>query len=213
MSNNEYRFPHEDVFPHEEIAERRRWILRYAKKGGVGAEFGVFRGHFSSVILSELSPSKLYLVDPWTKQGKEYFNWGEPPYEMDYTNFNKLKISEAKRDAEERVKPYGDVVDIVEEFEDVWLNEFSGKLDFVYLDSSHFYKDTIKTLSLIHKVLSEDGVILGDDWYEDAGHYSGVCRAVNEFCKTHNYEIALAGQDAQFYLRRVPEYTHPAQHL
>ena len=64
---------------------------------------------------------------------------------------------------------------------------------------------------MIDKVLADDGVILGDDWFDDPGHYSGVCRAVNEFCKSHNYEIAVAGQDAQFCLRHIPKYTHPAQ--
>lgn len=107
-SKCEYKFPYIDVFPHEEIAERRRWILRYAKKGGVGVEFGVFRGHFSVVILREIQPKKLYLVDPWTKLGREYFDWGEKPEKVDYTNFNKLKISEAKQDAEERIKSFGD---------------------------------------------------------------------------------------------------------
>ena len=207
----EYKFPYTDAFPHAEIAERRKWILRYVRQGGIGAELGVFRGHFSVVIMREVQPKKLYLVDPWTKQGREYFDWGEKPEEMDYTNFNKLRISEAKRDAEERVRPFGDKVEIIEEFEYNWLKSFPGKLDFVYLDSSHFYKDIVKALDLINKVLANGGVILGDDWYDDPAHYSGVCRAANEFCKTHNYEIAVAGHDAQFCLRRITIYTHPAQ--
>lgn len=212
-AEDSYTFPHEDAFPHEEIANRRAWIMRYAKRGGVGAEFGIFRGHFSEIIMREVEPRKLYVVDPWTKQGREFFDWGEPPHEIDYTCFNKLTIAEAKRDATERLKPFGDAVEIVEEFEDNFLQSFKGKLDFVYLDSSHFYKDVLRTLALIDAVLADGGVILGDDWYDDPSHYSGVCRAVNEFAKSHNYEIALAGQDAQFYLRRIPIYTHPAQYL
>lgn len=44
--------------------EGRRWILHMVPKGGVGAEIGVFRGHFSDQICRIVQPSKLYLIDP-----------------------------------------------------------------------------------------------------------------------------------------------------
>jgi hypothetical protein len=77
--------PDEDTYPEAAIERgpRRRWILAYAKAGGVGAEFGVFRGHFAAEIADCLKPAKLYLVDPWTTSG-ERFDWGDVPE----TNFN-----------------------------------------------------------------------------------------------------------------------------
>ncbi|WP_208349203.1 class I SAM-dependent methyltransferase [Pseudaestuariivita rosea] len=197
-------FPHEDKFPHEEIAERRKWILRYAKKGGVGAEFGVFRGHFSAVIGRVLKPKKLYLVDPWEKLG-ERFNWGNG----NYTNNNQLTTAQAKADALRRTQ-HLDNIEIIEDFEENFLTSLTEKLDFVYLDSSHHYDDVVRTLPMIDKALAKGGVIFGDDWYSNPKHYSGVCRAVNEFVKKADYEIVAAGYDAQFCIRRAGdiEYTH-----
>jgi SAM-dependent methyltransferase len=197
-------FPHVDEFPHEQIAEQRHWILRYAKKGGVGAEFGVFRGHFSTVICRYLQPEKLYLVDPWEKLG-ERFDWGIGPY----TNDNKLTTQQAKEDMLRRTEGY-DMVEVVEDFEDNFIAGLTEKLDFVYLDSGHHYDEVMKTLRLIDSILVPGGVIIGDDWYSNPKHYSGVCRAVNEFAKEADYEIIAAGYDAQFCIRRVRdvEYTH-----
>ncbi len=197
-------FPHEDKFPHEQIAEKRKWVLRYAKKGGVGAEFGVFRGHFSVVISRVLQPQKLYLVDPWEKLG-ERFNWGVG----NYTNNNKLTTIEAKEDMLRRTKDCPNIV-VVEDFEDNFVAGLKEKLDFVYLDSGHHYEEVLTTLRRIDGILAEGGVIIGDDWYSNPKHYSGVCRAVNEFTKENGYEIVAAGYDAQFCIRRVKDirYTH-----
>jgi SAM-dependent methyltransferase len=205
-----YVFPHNEDFPHSDFAEKRKWVLDYIKSGTVGAEFGVFRGHFSEIILREKSPSKLYLVDPWTKFGERY-NWNGGGHEPNnpYTNFNKLTTAEAKADAAHRVSSWKDSVELIEDFEEGFCRNFTDKLDFVYLDSSHWYTPTLRTLILIDRILKEDGVILGDDWYSEAGHYSGVCRAVNDFVRHFNYEIIVAGQDTQFVLRRTPVYTHP----
>jgi len=200
---NPEKFPHTDKFPHTEVAEKRRWILRYAKKNGIGAEFGVFRGHFSVVIARFLTPKKLFLVDPWTKLG-ERFDWGTG----NYTNNNMLTTQQAKADAIQRTKPFHHIVEITEEFEKDFCERYDGKLDFVYLDSGHHYDEVKQTLILVDKILSKDGVIFGDDWYSNPEHYSGVCRAVNEFTKTHDYEIVAAGYDAQFCVRRITSYSH-----
>src|SRR5579859_418430 len=70
LTINQQEFP----FPRWALegAAARRWVLENASRGSVGAEVGVFRGHFSEVILSTLSPKKFYMIDPWTKIG-EFF--------------------------------------------------------------------------------------------------------------------------------------------
>lgn len=210
MNGSPYVFPHnENDFDHVGAAEARKWILKYAKHGGVGAELGVFRGHFSNVIMRDVQPSKLYLVDPWTKFC-EYYNWGKAE-ETPYTNFNKLTTLEARTDAEHRLKMYGDAAVFVEDFEENFCRSFNGKLDFIYLDSSHFYLPTLLTLARLDSILADDGVILGDDWYTDPGHYSGVLRAANDFIRLFNYEIVEAGLVGQYALRRTARYTNPFQ--
>jgi hypothetical protein len=209
MLDDAYVFPHEDHVDHAAYAEQRKWLLSYAKRGGVVAEFGVFRAHFSEVIARELQPSRLYLVDPWTKFGERFnYGFGEP---CPFTNYNKLTTAEAKIDAMHRMRRFGDSIVFVEDFEQKFCKNFNGKLDFVYLDSSHFYKDTIETLVLLDRILSCDGVIMGDDWYIEPDHYSGVCRAVNDFIRYFEYEIIVAGKELQFCIRRTANYTHDLQ--
>ena len=44
---------------------RRPFIEQYLPKNGIGAELGVFKGVFSSVLLETTKPKKLHLIDPW----------------------------------------------------------------------------------------------------------------------------------------------------
>ena len=190
------------------IAERRRWLLSFAEVGSVGAEFGVFRGHFSAVIASELKPRKLFLVDPWTKSG-ERFGWGPDPY----TNFDSLTTAGALLDTRHRMSVHESTCEIV--YVEDTLEEFAKniemysntKLDFVYLDTSHTYSDTLRQLSILAEIVKDGGVILGDDWYPDINHqHHGVMRAVNEFLKMSNFQLVVAGQDNQFCIRLTPCY-------
>jgi hypothetical protein len=190
------------------IAEGRRWLLAHAKRGGIGAEFGVFRGHFAAVIASELKPRKLFLVDPWTKEGP-LFDWGPMPY----TNFNRLTTAGALLDTRHRLLPYGAESEVIfaEEYLADFVADFANrsaeKLDFVYLDTSHTYENTLSELRLLQTIVRDDGVILGDDWIPDPAHeHHGVMRAVNEFIKTTDWQLVVAGQDAQWCLRKTPPY-------
>lgn len=190
------------------IAENRRWLLTHVRQGGIGAEFGVFRGHFAAVIAREAKPRKLFLVDPWTLDG-ERFDWGDDPY----TNFNRLTTAGALADTRHRMAPYEQACHVV--YAETWLENFveqfskysGAKLDFAYLDTSHTYANTLSELNLLAGIVADDGVILGDDWIPDiTDRHHGVMRAVNEFIKGADWQIVCAGRDNQFCLRRTPRY-------
>jgi len=193
-------------FPKGEISrlERRRWILNYAPKEGIGAELGVFRGHFSEILIKELQPKKIYLVDLWRKQGK-YFSWGkDDPYHC----FQWLTTEFAYFDAINRISKYKDSkteIVIVEDDVKKFLANLEEALDWVYLDTSHQYKATLEELNLIDRVLKPGGVIMGDDWTSDPSHkHYGVFKAVNEFVKSKpNYVFVAAGPGAQFVIKKV----------
>ena len=76
----------------------------------------------------------------------------------------------------------GTVVPIVE-FSKIFLSTAPPKyFDFIYLDTSHEYHNTIDELSLIPNILKPNGILLGDDWREDISHkHYGVTKAVKEF--------------------------------
>ncbi len=188
-------------FPAEiERLEKRKWILAYAGKNAVGAEIGVFRGHFSAVLAEVLQPQKLFLVDPWRRLGPD-FGWGA---HSSYTGFGKLTTDYAYRDTLRRVGGYKHIdIRVVERFAEEFLGTLEEKLDWVYLDASHKYESTLKELELIDAVLEQDGVIIGDDWQPARNHqHHDVFRAVHEFIRTRPYEIVAAGPAGQWCLRR-----------
>ena len=202
LDHSEITTPEEIPFPRGEIKRlnNRKWILKYPKKNAVGAEIGVFRGHFSEYLIEILSPKRIYLVDPWTTIG-ESFGWG---VNSPYTGFGKLTTKFAYEDTQRRVAKFKDTdTRLIETTATVFLNNIEEKLDWVYLDASHLFKATFNELMLIDKVLNDDGYIIGDDWRQDRNNkHHGVFRAVNEFIKIKDYEFVAAGKGAQWCIRR-----------
>jgi hypothetical protein len=180
--------------------EGRRWILHMVPKGGVGAEIGVFRGHFSDQICRIVQPSKLYLIDPWTKIGPT-FGWGK-----EYTNFDTLTTEAARTQAEAFVRQHGttDCV-LIEDTYPACADRITEPLDFAYLDASHKYDPTLRELRHLDKQVKPGGIILGDDWAPDpASQHHGVFRAVQDFVRNSDWRIVAAGPAAQWAIRRYP---------
>jgi len=187
-------------FPQNEIARTnmRQWILQYAPRGGIGAEIGVFRGHFSEYLLHFLSPRKMYLVDPWMRGG-ERFPWADA-----YTNNGALPTKVAFEEAKLRaaLRPATETV-FIESYFPACASLIREPLDWIYLDSTHAFDATLSELQVADRLLAPGGVILGDDWTPDrANRHHGVFRAVNAFVKQSEYEIVAAGPALQWCIRR-----------
>jgi Methyltransferase domain len=197
LAENQSKYP----FPSWSLASTRsrQWILTGIAGGGVGAEVGVFRGHFSEVILSTLAPRKFFMIDPWTKLG-EFFPWAD-----EYTAFGKLPTALARREAQLRAAKFpGTQTVIIEEKFPACISQIDELLDWIYIDSSHKYSETLQELKAAASILKPDGVIIGDDFYPDrTAYHHGVFRAVNEFVKTGPYEFVAGGPNAQWLLRRT----------
>ena len=200
LDANQRTFP----FPRDELdrTQARRWITRYAKRGGIGAEIGVFRGHFSEVLLNELAPKRLFLVDAWELQGSS-FGWSDA-----YTCHDTLTPEFARREAELRSALYPSTsVAIVKSWFPDCEADFDEQLDWIYLDTSHFFENTRKELLAAARLIAPAGVIMGDDWQSQVTHpHHGVFRAVTEFTKNEPFEIVAAGPHGQWCLRRCGSY-------
>lgn len=188
-------------FPKKEIERlsQRKWILSFFKPGGIGAEIGVFRGHFSEMMLELLKPKRMYLVDPWTKSGETYGDWGE------YTNFGTLETSAARDEAIMRARrACGADITVIEDFFPASKDGIVDRLDWVYLDASHSYEGTLRELVNLPEHLSDDAVIAGDDWRVDPQHkHFGVFSAVNDFVRQSDWNIvACAPGSGQWVIRR-----------
>ncbi len=190
----DYPFPE----PERLRTDRRRWILRYGRLKGVGAEIGVFRGHFSEVLLRTLTPRVFYLVDPWSMAYETYPDWGP------YTNHGTLPTAVARDEALLRVSRYEQTSCIpLEDKFPACRHRIADQLDWVYLDASHRYEDTLEELHALDALLSPRGVVFGDDWHPDPRHrHHGVFRAVNDFVATNEYEFVAAGPALQWCIRR-----------
>ncbi|WP_157966386.1 class I SAM-dependent methyltransferase [Oceanibium sediminis] len=183
---------------------RREWILDYAKPGrrSIGAEIGVFRGHFSECICEVLRPRKLYLVDPWTLIGPT-FNWGK----LDYTNNDELPTAVARDEAILRCAQFPKVDTVVVEGAfPACKDQIAEPLDWVYLDASHSYQKTLNELFALDALVAPSGTILGDDWQiNPTGKHHGVFAAVQEFVRQSDWRIVAAGPAGQWALRRYTE--------
>jgi hypothetical protein len=176
----------------------RRWILNLIPVGGVGAEVGVFRGHFSALICATVRPRKLYLIDPWTKIGPT-FGWGK-----EYTNFDTLTTEAARDEATARVAQFPETETVI--IEDIYptcARIITEPLDFAYLDAGHKYKQTLNELCHLKDQMAPNGVILGDDWTADPrNQHHGVFLAVQEFTRGSDWDIIAAGPAAQWAIKR-----------
>lgn len=182
--------------------EARRWILHYLPKGAVGAEIGVFRGHFSALVCQIAQPKRLYLIDPWTRVGPTY-SWKGP-----YTNEGTLPTATARDQTAARVAQFPQTECIqIEGYYPKAAEQITEPLDFAYLDASHRYDATLAELRHLQGLIKPGGAILGDDWAPDpkAIHH-GVFRAVQEFVAEGRWQIIAAGPGAQWLLRRTPVY-------
>jgi SAM-dependent methyltransferase len=184
--------------------EARRAILDFIRPGSVGAELGVFTGLFSEFILRNAAPGVLHLVDPWWKAYGEYYpDWGA------YTDCGRLSTRIAYRAATARTEQArGDcAVECHVAFSADWLSrQGDASLDWVYVDSTHHYEDTVRELELLCRKLRPDGYVLGDDWDPTpARPEHAVCRAVHDVLRRHpELELVYAGADHQYALRVRP---------
>ena len=182
-------------------SQKCAFLSQYVVKDGVGVELGVLWGHFSEVILREFRPRTLYLVDLWDTQGESF------DIEGAYTDFGRLRPADCYAQVKQIEARHPGVVAVVKEDAATFLSRYQGEpFDWVYVDTSHTYDDTLRELRLIAERLKPDGVILGDDWIADPWHpHYEVCRAVHTFVRTTDFEIVEAGRGHQFVLRRGVE--------
>lgn len=174
-------------------------IEKYVPKGGIGAEIGVYKGHFSRVLLNRTNPKELHLIDPWYLLTARW-NWG--PENRSTVDALSDILQKNKKKIEEKVVfiHINDSVKILDEFPDDYF-------DWVYIDSTHKYEQTIKELDLSSKKVKASGIICGDDWSPDPNHrHHGVYKAVNEFIVKNDYKLLYANdENLQWFIKKNDE--------
>lgn len=159
----------------------RESLLKLLPKNAVVAELGVDKGGFSENILKICDPKKLHLVDCWdsNRYNQNKRRLVEEKFSTEISS-NKLEIN------------LGLSTDVVSNFSDNYF-------DWIYIDTNHSYKTTIKELEMWHKKVKEGGIIAGHDYVKsnwDTWVRYGVIEAVYEFCNKYNWEIIYLTMDA-----------------
>ena len=163
------------------IANRAR-LLEHFPKNAVVAEIGVAEGKYSEKILSTTKPKELHLIDIWDSE-----RFGETAMQAVRDKFK--EPIEAGRVAVHR----GLSLEVLQDFED-------GYFDWVYLDTSHRYRDTLDELECCRLKVRDGGLIAGHDYtsgnIESGLRYGGVA-AGHAFCYTHNWTVVHLAHEAR----------------
>lgn len=178
---------------------KRAEMLKCLPRNSIGAEFGVFTGEFSQVLLQTLAPKELHLIDPWWKEYGENF----PAWVKDKS----LTTRRAHELTQKRTDPFKNKTEIKIVVEHAL--EYAKKIpekyfDWVYLDTTHSYEDTIEELNVLKSKVKDSGYIAGDDWQPDKNHrHHGVFVAIQEFTRKEPFEIIYADTMRQWCLRKT----------
>lgn len=170
------------------VLPTRDHLIADLPKNGVIAELGVFEGDFARRIFNYSNPKKMYLVDLWPK------NKG-------IDGVKKLFEKEINENIVEIVQK--DSIHFVQSFEDNYF-------DWVYLDTTHEYTQTLNELTALKNKIKKEGYIAGHDFCGGNPRSKtvyGVIPACHEFCLLNGWEYVYLTVDVyghfSFCIRRM----------
>ena len=172
------------------LVANRDVLLRKIPKGGITCEAGVAGGDFSRKMLEIIRPDKHYMVDSWVHPGR----YDESLYQSVLFSFAG-ELESGK-------------VEIIRGPSHKGLMSLPDKsINFIYIDTSHSYKDTVMELEVAKSKITDNGIIAGHDYR--VGRFVpehrafveyGVIQAVNEFVVQNDFKFKyLSFESNQFY--------------
>jgi hypothetical protein len=183
----------ESFFGTQMIFETREKMLgSLVKKGSKICEIGIFKGDFSSFLLS-LSPLELWLIDPF--EGNEVVSG-----DSDGNHVKTFFPQELMTYVNERFE--GDNrVSLVRDRSSPALQLFPDSyFDCIYIDGDHSYEGTLSDLRDAFRKVRSGGIIAGHDLHMNSSKTSanyefGVKRAVEDFCAETGLSIGYKAMD------------------
>jgi Methyltransferase domain len=174
--------------------DRMRVLAPHFEPGMVGAELGVFKGAFLDHLLSS-KPKHLYAVDPWYRQGPQW-NWADGE-KSTVRALIRILDAFAEEISAGLLEPR---LELSQEF----LAQLpDDSLDWVYIDTTHSYKQTLIELELSCRKVKAVGIISGDDFYSDENHvHYGVYKAVTEIVTAGKLRLLVDGDHSQFVCKK-----------
>lgn len=163
-------------------------IIRSLPTNSIIAELGVFRGEFARRIFNYSTPKKLYLVDTWPQD--------KVKKEVETIFSNEIENSSVEL--------------IHESSTDYLLSVEDNFFDWVYLDTSHTYNQTVLELNLLKNKVKQGGYIAGHDFCNgnpQTGNMYGVIPACHNFCIENDWKYVFLSVDVlghfSYCLKRI----------
>lgn len=170
------------------VKNARNHLLSLLPKNSVGAEIGAWKGDFTTDILSQVNPEKLYIIDPYKHFGEYENAWygggiGEQEkMDLIFEGFKGRFASEIENNQ----------IQIHRNVSKEGLSKIEDEsLDFTYIDGNHTYEFVLEDLELSFAKVKKGGFITGDDynlvgWWDD-----GVTKAVEHFLAKYESKVKL----------------------
>jgi hypothetical protein len=178
---------------HLKVLLDRRKLFELFPKNGIVAELGVAEGGNAKKILEITKPKKLFLVDKWpldVSKTRELNALGKSAsLELSNKKFNSVKEKFQDEIASEKVVIVRrESVKAMKTFPDNYF-------DWVYIDTTHTYEQTLKELEICRLKVKKNGIISGHDYCHGITYPFWVIQAVQEFCIKHKWEIIYLTQE------------------
>lgn len=174
------------------LLPNRAALIQRLPSQAIVAELGSDEGDFSAEILETCRPKKLHLVDAWRTA-----RYGEDKAQAVATRFQ-AEINEGQLQITRKLS-----VEAAADFND-------GYFDWIYIDTDHSYKTTIKELYSYAPKVKDGGFIAGHDYVMGnwvTSYKYGVIEAVAEFCVKEAWKVTFLTADVfesrSFALTRI----------
>jgi len=178
----------------------RKQLLRFLPQNAEVAEIGVANGDFSQDILTEATPKRLHLVDPWEHQDRT-------DYAKDLNNVAQNAQDRRFKEVLVRFRTQIDagIVKVHRDYStDAAIFFANGQLDWIYIDGMHTADAAFDDLVTYAPKIKEGGFIVGHDYtnHVQAQRWNfGVVAAINRFVLEFDYEfVALTVEGFPSYV-------------
>lgn len=186
MPEGKVSFPSSSKLKHHEVIAE----LVNSRKYSVIAEIGVYSGSFTRHILKKCRQIKSYFaIDPWkVLSGEQYRSMGKLiQADWDALYFRVCQtapfypaLTPIRMTSLEASKLFGHFGN-------------GGYFDLVYIDTTHFYQDTIDDIRAWYPLVKSDGALAGHDYGTGRGKGHRVDIAVNDYFGRENISVHSDG--------------------
>jgi hypothetical protein len=156
--------------------------LKFLPKAGVVGELGVLEGGFSRQIMKVSCPQEFHLIDVWDACPNPY-----PSKEKQEKNYRGvLAMFDKEINAGSIIVHRGDGIEYLKTLPHEYF-------DWLYIDTTHQYEQTLRELELAAQKVKPDGYICGHDYtdnYVSRRWGFGVLRAVTAFVRNSDWQYS-----------------------